>query len=94
MPPRLGRHDDYAAHRCPKCGHLKYPDERPEDPCLASVVYDPPRCNCTEHTSPAAQAKAAAATAFVAFCWLAVHLSQAAVLVAGMAAAAIGERVS
>jgi len=49
MPPKLTRRDDYAEHRCPACGHLKYQGEKPGDPCLAGVVYDPPRCSCTDH---------------------------------------------
>jgi hypothetical protein len=51
MPPRsTGTRsvDDYAAHRC-RCRHLVYANQKPGDPCLAAVVYDPPRCNCTDH---------------------------------------------
>jgi hypothetical protein len=59
MPPRsTGTRsvDDYAAHRCPRCRHLKYAGEKPEDPCLAAVVYDPPRCDCVTFHGPQASA--------------------------------------
>ena len=55
MPPRLARHDDYPEHRCVNCyPHLVYPSQKPGDPCLAAVVYDPPRCDCTDHRVPEA----------------------------------------
>ena len=28
--------------------------QKPGDPCLAAVVYDPPRCDCTDHRVPEA----------------------------------------
>ena len=59
MPPKgksgLSRsRDEIAEIRCPNCKHPKYPGEKPGDPCLAAVVYDPPRCSCTDHHKPKA----------------------------------------
>jgi hypothetical protein len=57
MPPRSQRtlsvrRDDYAPWRCP-CGHLRYRDQKPGDPCVAAVVYPEPRCDCTDQHIPA-----------------------------------------
>jgi len=46
MPPKLTRHDDYAAHRC-ECGHIVYADEQPG--CRYRF------CSCANHR-PAIQA--------------------------------------
>lgn len=37
--------DQYKAHRCTRCKHLRYPDERPGDGCRW--------CPCTTHAVPA-----------------------------------------
>lgn len=49
MPPRSGQRlprglDDYAAHRCVNCKHLRYAGQAPGDPCRY--------CPCAEHVLP------------------------------------------
>jgi len=55
MPPKTRKPswDPYANQRC-LCGHIVYV---PGDPCVAAMVYDPPRCNCTDHKPKAAAAE-------------------------------------
>jgi hypothetical protein len=53
MPPKSQRilranSDDYAAHRCENCSHLRYNDQRIGDPCRF--------CTCTTHVTPADRA--------------------------------------
>ena len=51
-PKGYARRIEYPEDRCANCPHLVYPNHKPGDPCLAAVVYDPPRCKCTEHHVP------------------------------------------
>lgn len=49
-PGQSGSADPYADRRCPNCRHLRYGDEKPDDPCRF--------CPCTDHATPAETASA------------------------------------